>query len=909
MAQGSKDDRKELTINAKLQREHPSSTPERPSNVNDQGVGRNGEPQVGISIEDENPRVGGPGRGFDRSRPTMDAINPEGYEPQRRVATPSYSSNPTQSGVRRSGSSLPENDGGLGKSSTPGLSNEGKTGLSDGGSRGIESPSSSARSGSKQGGGTPAPGNGAAGKGTPNQNESAPDVGKDYGSSSAGSGSGTGGANAKGKGENPEGEGSNGERSDDLQAPDGPAGEKGDANADGEIPRETGVGNQADAQKKGQDGSEGGKGDGLKKEGEDGKKPGEEAAGGQQGRQQGQAQNPEAKGGKNAPIAEENAGKPQPEQNVGNGYGALRNRSRQQNANPDNGDVTRRARANAGRNQGGQGDGAAGSRWPKGNGSTGSINTPVHETFGQRARNYFKNRLTGGENKGGERNTDHDAKIAGTGFSSQWGEVAKNWLLAHPLVLIALIVGLIVLLLLLAGAEVNTNGGQVLAGAHCNYNLSGILSTGTVNLDSIQVELINCDGKKDNYKVIETVDFEKYVIGVAWAETQYHPDNPEYFKASIVAVRGFSLTRNKSMCPSNPDNCFFGYNPNTGKIRLRNCSNDQNYCDYERTCYRKERSGNKALTGLEAEQEGPTRVWYEKPSEETKAAMLQAAAEVKGKVLVDTSGNVVYTNYVNTDQQHWAELGKQGKNYEEILKEHYASSNASGMTSATCSNYGNIDYGDYVLSSEGHEILHEPLESFLQSKGTSLEQFNSLISGNVDKAGYGTRAGVVAAAVTLIGELGNNYGVKVPYFWGGGHADGVVDGALGKWGSSQCHTYANDQSYDYCGLDCSGFVPWAIKNGGFNIAQMLAGNFQYLDGAQRVSLSSSSAVLQPGDLLESEHHIVLVIGIEESSGSYICAEASGNAKGVLFTRRPFSGGSGYWGVNMDGFYAQRARSK
>lgn len=217
---------------------------------------------------------------------------------------------------------------------------------------------------------------------------------------------------------------------------------------------------------------------------------------------------------------------------------------------------------------------------------------------------------------------------------------------------------------------------------------------------------------------------------------------------------------------------------------------------------------------------------------------------------------------------------------------------------------GNINYGDYVLSSDGHEILHQPLDEFLSSKGTSLEAFNNLIASNVQENGYGTRAGVVTAAVTLIAELGNNYNVKIPYFWGGGHADGVVDGALGYWGSTQCHTYANGQSYNYCGLDCSGFVPWAIKNGGFSITPLVTGGFQSLPGAERVSLTNS-AVLQPGDLLESSGHVILIVGVDENN--YICAEAAGNETGVLFSTHPFNA-SGYWGVNMEGFYNTQARS-
>lgn len=219
---------------------------------------------------------------------------------------------------------------------------------------------------------------------------------------------------------------------------------------------------------------------------------------------------------------------------------------------------------------------------------------------------------------------------------------------------------------------------------------------------------------------------------------------------------------------------------------------------------------------------------------------------------------------------------------------------------------GNIDYGDYELSSDGDEILHESLDSFLESKGTSLEEFNNLIASNVENSGYGTDAGVVAAAVTLIAELGNNYDVKIPYFWGGGHGQ-MITGSEGNWGSNQCRASANGRIYDYCGLDCSGFVAWAIWNGGFNIAARVTGQFQDLPGAERVSLSSSSAVLAPGDLLESNSHIVLVIGVDEETNEYICAEASGYTTGVLFTRRPFSR-SGYWGVRMSGFYERQVRS-
>ena len=73
-----------------------------------------------------------------------------------------------------------------------------------------------------------------------------------------------------------------------------------------------------------------------------------------------------------------------------------------------------------------------------------------------------------------------------------------------------------------------------------------------------------------------------------------------------------------------------------------------------------------------------------------------------------------------------------------------------------------------------------------------------------------------------------------------------------------------------------------------------------MPGANKVKLSNSP-VMQPGDLLESEGHVILIVGIDEAAGQYICAEAMGNAYGVLFTRRSFTE-SGYWGVDLEDYY-------
>lgn len=481
-------------------------------------------------------------------------------------------------------------------------------------------------------------------------------------------------------------------------------------------------------------------------------------------------------------------------------------------------------------------------------------------------------------------------KLAGKGAAAIGGAI-KGFILRHPFVMI--LIGLLILFLLMIIASLDTNFKNR-GKRSCTYNLTGISATGPVELTDLKVEVINCDGNKNGYTVLETVDFEKYVLGVALAEAG--PSSPdEALKAQMIAVRNFSLTRHRGMCPSNPDNCFHGYNASTGIIRMRACTNDQVYWDYTKDCPAQDRDGQPTLycVGVES----PTKTWKKALSEQRQKEVEALAEQVMGEVLLDENGDILKLGYKAPQTEQFIEMANNGSDYKEILSVVYGSDSYS---SATCTYSGSFDYGDYELTSEGTDILHEPLDGFLQKNGTSLEEFNELIADNVDDAGWGTRQGVVAAAVTLIAELGNNYGVKVPYYWGGGHYDGVVDGALGYWGSTKCHTTANGQSYDYCGFDCSGFVPWAIKNGGFKKGVDLASNFQNMPDANRVTLRNE-LLLQPGDLLESEGHIVLIVGIDEEKKQYICAEAMGNAYGVLFTRRAYNE-SGYWGVDLEDYY-------
>jgi hypothetical protein len=274
MAQESNN--KKFTIQGRLVGDNPNAGNEQLPNEVKGEVGTQ-RPAFVTRVDDETPNWDA-----NRARRTMDSIGSEGYEPERRASSPSYNTatNPNQSGIRRGGSSLPSK-GSLSDSggNNQGLHSDNNRGLSGGNSRGIES--------------APAP----------RRNESAPDIGKDYGSSEPPAGPANAGR-SRGGTEVPDasspaynGYGANG----GAGVPPTAGGDIGDhpSNVDNDLPKENDLGDQSEAkqheQEQAANGANGnlykGEGEGEKKPGEQGKtgeKPGEKPA------------NPEAKGGKNA---------------------------------------------------------------------------------------------------------------------------------------------------------------------------------------------------------------------------------------------------------------------------------------------------------------------------------------------------------------------------------------------------------------------------------------------------------------------------------------------------------------------------------------------------------------------------------------------------------------------------------
>lgn len=206
----------------------------------------------------------------------------------------------------------------------------------------------------------------------------------------------------------------------------------------------------------------------------------------------------------------------------------------------------------------------------------------------------------------------------------------------------------------------------------------------------VEVEVVNCSATESNYRVLETVPLEKYFLGVALAEAG--PDAPiEALKAQIIAVRNFSFTRNKGMCPGNPDDCFYGYNRRTNKIRMRACTNDQVYWDYTQDIYTV--PSNPALYSPEVNSSNySARLWKRALSIDQQINVEGIANVVVGKILIDSNGDFAQINYNSVQTDQFIALANQGMDYTQILLTVYGTGNH--IESATCE----YDPGDGVVA-------------------------------------------------------------------------------------------------------------------------------------------------------------------------------------------------------------------
>jgi len=211
-------------------------------------------------------------------------------------------------------------------------------------------------------------------------------------------------------------------------------------------------------------------------------------------------------------------------------------------------------------------------------------------------------------------------------------------------------------------------------------------------------------------------------------------------------------------------------------------------------------------------------------------------------------------------------------------------------------------------------------KNYLGCKQFSLDEANlvdEILFDRINDAGYQTRAGVVAAARFLTLEF--NY--RIHYFAENGrlknyppyhYVDGegryyhrglylnenkfkeikasLVGPAI--WGCD-LKTFTNLPEYVYGkkypnGLDCSGFVTWALFNGGFDVGDIGAGAHEEYydldDIGPKIYVTNNlidSGKVKVGDLIGNNGHMAIIVGID-SNNVYI-AESLNTTAGVVVT--------------------------
>ena len=145
------------------------------------------------------------------------------------------------------------------------------------------------------------------------------------------------------------------------------------------------------------------------------------------------------------------------------------------------------------------------------------------------------------------------------------------------------------------------------------------------------------------------------------------------------------------------------------------------------------------------------------------------------------------------------------------------------------------------------------------------------------KGKCGNRVNVISAAYSLVGKVG--------YFWGG---KSTVIGEDPSWGSTAQVSAVGSKSTGTLrayGLDCSGFVTWAVINGYQDQSMQAAvgdGTSEQWEKANVVT----EADAQPGDLVfqkgpenGSDNHVGILCG-KTDAGDWIAVHCSSGKNGV-----------------------------
>ena len=195
--------------------------------------------------------------------------------------------------------------------------------------------------------------------------------------------------------------------------------------------------------------------------------------------------------------------------------------------------------------------------------------------------------------------------------------------------------------------------------------------------------------------------------------------------------------------------------------------------------------------------------------------------------------------------------------------------------------YGNRKINYYIkknnIAKEDRSVLKKYVETDCKLLCAVVTASKGFVRESVGDNVSEDRVDVITAAYSLVGKVG--------YFWGG---KSTVIGEDPSWGSVEKVSADGSRSSGTLrayGLDCSGFVTWAVINGYENQAMIAAVGSGTSDQWGRANVVSE-ADAQPGDLVfqrgpeaGSANHVGIICG-KTDAGDWIVVHCSSSKNGV-----------------------------
>lgn len=221
--------------------------------------------------------------------------------------------------------------------------------------------------------------------------------------------------------------------------------------------------------------------------------------------------------------------------------------------------------------------------------------------------------------------------------------------------------------------------------------------------------------------------------------------------------------------------------------------------------------------------------------------------------------------------------------------------------------YGNRKINYYIkknkISKKDRKILKKYIETDCKLLCAVVTAAKGFVRESVGDDVSEERVNVITAAYSLVGKVG--------YFWGG---KSTAIGEDPRWGSTEQVTAEGSKSTGTLrayGLDCSGFVTWAVING-YQDQNMFSivgeGTSEQWEKANVVT----EADAQPGDLVfqkgpesGSDNHVGILCG-KTDAGDWIAVHCSSNKNGVT-VGEAYSAGFRY--IRQPSFYPTAAQQQ